>query len=258
MKTLHTFPTVIALLCCLPRLVGAFAALAEPDEALRWLLEARGMARAGRTFEALGKLHASVKLADQTGQHLAAALALTNLAEIYRLYRDTDKALSYYQQALEKYQAGGNQNGVDATRKKIGELTGPTDQEIVEPDREQLITRAIERVKNRLKVQQKSQERSGEAEYATYLDGVKTAVVRAWSYPELAIRSGKEGKVEVEFTILADGKLQAVRIAQSSENPSMDRAAIDAVKSAAPFSKIPEQLGLDRLEVEFTFNYVLQ
>lgn len=258
MRTLHVFLTAIALLGCLPAPLGAFASLDEHDEALRWLMEARGMARAGRSFEALGKLHASLALADQTGQHLTAALALTNVAEIYRLYGDTDKALSYYRQAIEKHRAVGNAIGMAAVQKKVEELTGPTNEETVEPDREHRINQAIERVRKRLKTEGAPKEGSRDAVYTAYLDGVKKAIVRAWSYPEPASRRGKEGKVEVEFTILRDGNLQGVRIMERSENASMDRAAVNAVRTAAPFPKIPEPLGIDRLNIEFTFTYVLE
>jgi len=38
----------------------------------------------------------------------------------------------------------------------------------------------------------------------------------------------------------------------------MDQEALRAVKGSAPFHRIPEKLGLKRMSVEFTFNYILE
>jgi TonB family protein len=238
------------------------ATIDEPAEAVRWLLEARGMIRSGRHFEGMEKLQATVKLADQTGEKLTAALAQVNMAEVYRFYGNAEKAAGLYREALERYRALGHRGAVEAMQERIEELAGPPAQESsetdVEPDRENLIGRAIERIRNRLRPQQKDRGRTPAEEYAAYLDNVKTAVVGAWSYPKIAIRNFKEGRVEVVFAILADGALESVRVVQTSGHSSMDLAAVDAVRTAAPFPKIPELLGVTRLEIDFIFNYALK
>lgn len=256
----YSFPQLIAIVLLgfpIPA-TAAGARLDEHDEAVRWLLQARGMIRAGKHFEAMDKLGSSLTLADQTEQRLTAALALANMAELYRLYGNTAKAVSFYREALERYRAIGNQSGIEATQKKIDELIGSTDETVPAAKREKLIDQAIERVRSRLQARQESQSDPLEAEYTAYLESVKKAIVSFWTFPELAIRNRKEGRVEVEFTILQDGRLDTVRVVKTSEHASVDLAAIDAVKAAAPFPKIPGQLGIKRLNVEFTFNYVIE
>ncbi len=93
--------------------------------------------------------------------------------------------------------------------------------------------------------------------YTIYLDQVKENIVRAWRYPEQASEERDEGKVDVEFTILKDGRLLDVRILQSSGFSSLDREAIRAVGAASPFKPIPDQMGVPKLPIRFTFNYTL-
>lgn len=256
----YPFPRLLAALL-LGLLVPALAAGATPDErdeAVRSFLQARGMIRAGRRLEAMDKLRSSLTLADQTAQHLTAALALANMAEIYRLYDNPAKAIDFYREALERYRAIGNRSGMEAAQERIEQLGGPKAEPLPEVGPGQRIDQAIERIRDRLQARQGSQRESLEAEYAAYLESVKKAIASSWTFPEIAIRNRKEGRVEVEFTILQDGRLVAVRVVQTSGHASMDLAAIDAVKAAAPFAKIPEQLGIERLNVGFTFNYVLE
>jgi len=93
--------------------------------------------------------------------------------------------------------------------------------------------------------------------YTIYLDQVKENIVRAWRYPEQASEEREEGKVDVEFTIRKDGRLLNVRILQSSGFSSLDREAIRAVGAASPFKPIPDQMGVPKLPIRFTFNYTL-
>jgi len=95
-------------------------------------------------------------------------------------------------------------------------------------------------------------------EYTTYLEKVKKNIVSAWKYPVEASEGKEEGKVDVEFTILKNGRMQDVRILRSSGFSSLDREAIRAVGTASPFNPIPNQIGLDQLSIRFTFNYSLE
>ncbi len=97
-----------------------------------------------------------------------------------------------------------------------------------------------------------------QTDYNAYLKEVKENIVDAWHYPEQASDQGKEGKVDVEFTILKDGRLLHVRILQSSGFSTLDREAIRAVGAASPFTPIPKQIELEQLSILFTFNYTLE
>jgi protein TonB len=55
-------------------------------------------------------------------------------------------------------------------------------------------------------------------------------------YPPIVRRRGDAGTVEVDIFIGADGSIRDVMLAQSSGSPTVDRAAIDAVKQLPPMS----------------------
>jgi len=168
-------------------------------------------------------------------------------------------------------------------------LPSPPQEEIPAETRGQLIDEAINRVKNRVKERQALQGSSEpvapevpepkvtppqeplqqsakleprgdtrQTEYTAYLEKVKKNIVHAWQYPEQASEEGKEGKVDVEFTIHKDGRLLDVRILQSSGFSALDREAIRAVGAASPFTPIPVQIALEQLSIRFTFNYTLE
>ncbi|MFB3120861.1 MAG: energy transducer TonB, partial [Candidatus Binatia bacterium] len=155
--------------------------------------------------------------------------------------------------------------------------------------RQRLLNEAMERVRNRIKTRQAETE-GGEtvpsqasretpaphqdpfllqsaktesaqdvkqAEYNTYLEGIKRSVFRAWE-PEQASRNKEQGRVVLEFTILRDGRLENMRILRSSGYPSLDREAMRSVKAVSPFRPLPERIGLSELSIRYTFNYSLK
>ncbi len=253
---------LLAVLCFLVLPLGSYAFSGESNDFFHPILEARALVRTGRYSEALLILHRSVTIAEQAGENLIAAIALNNIAEIHRLQGNSPEALNFSQQALEKYRNIGHQTGVATTQQRIDELLLQSEEveKISSGKRDAMIHEAIERVRNRVLAHQKESEPKprGGSEYAAYIQGVKNAIVRVWRYPEAALKNRQEGRVEVEFTILENGNLEHVRILHSSEYASMDQEALRAVKGSAPFHRIPEKLGLKRMSVEFTFNYILE
>jgi protein TonB len=80
-----------------------------------------------------------------------------------------------------------------------------------------------------------------------YAVGVKAQVLKYKRYPATAERLGQTGDVQVGFTIAADGALAAVRIKASSGWEELDEAALETVRSAAPFEPIPAETGRNEL-----------
>jgi TonB family protein len=93
--------------------------------------------------------------------------------------------------------------------------------------------------------------------YEAYLEKIKKDIIRYWKYPEGASQSRDEGKVDLELTVLKDGRLKNVRILLSSGYFFLDREAIRTVKAASPFSPIPERTGLEEIRITLTFNYTI-
>ncbi len=63
-------------------------------------------------------------------------------------------------------------------------------------------------------------------------------------YPRMARKMGWEGRVKVSFSILSNGSVSDVKIAQSSGIELLDKSAVEAVRSAAPFPKPPAEAEL--------------
>ncbi|MBP2673175.1 MAG: TonB family protein [Deltaproteobacteria bacterium] len=68
---------------------------------------------------------------------------------------------------------------------------------------------------------------------------LREAIQRGIAYPVMARKMGWEGRVVVEFQILPDGTVRDVRVARGSGFAVLDRNAVEAVRSAAPFPRPP-------------------
>jgi protein TonB len=93
-------------------------------------------------------------------------------------------------------------------------------------------------------------------QYITYFGSIKRAIELVWQYPEPALRYGLQGKLLLEFSILADGKLASARIIRSSGSNLLDEEAMRAVQAAAPFSPIPPWIDKSRLDIIASFEYL--
>jgi periplasmic protein TonB len=75
-------------------------------------------------------------------------------------------------------------------------------------------------------------------------------------YPAEARVDRAEGKVVVKAVINADGSVDDVEISQSSGSTTLDKAAVDLMRRAAPFS-LPHSLGKPRVTIKIPMNYRL-
>jgi periplasmic protein TonB len=75
-------------------------------------------------------------------------------------------------------------------------------------------------------------------------------------YPAEARVDRTEGKVVVKAVLNEDGSVDEVEIFQSSGSTTLDKAAVDLIRRAAPFS-LPHLLGKPRVTVKIPMNYRL-
>lgn len=68
---------------------------------------------------------------------------------------------------------------------------------------------------------------------------IKDLINRHITYPKTARQMGWQGKVKISFFISSDGHAKAIKIVESSGIGSLDKNAVEAVKSASPFPKPP-------------------
>lgn len=91
-------------------------------------------------------------------------------------------------------------------------------------------------------------------EYAGYLARVRERIQEGLRYPPAARRRGVTGTVHLEISIGVDGAIGAVAVNTSSSHEILDRAALDAARSAprVPFpSDVRPQPLRVRLPVRF-------
>jgi protein TonB len=67
------------------------------------------------------------------------------------------------------------------------------------------------------------------------LASVRAGIARTLVYPPNARRNGLQGKVVLEFVLLAEGRIRDLVLRSSSGIPALDAAALAAVEAAAPF-----------------------
>ncbi|MGF6176552.1 energy transducer TonB family protein [Ensifer sp. 4252] len=90
----------------------------------------------------------------------------------------------------------------------------------------------------------------GNGSFENYKGKVRTKVMRKHRYPSQAKRQGITGTATVSFVVTADGGLSGLRLAGSSGSSVLDQAALETVRRAAPFPKIPADAGRS----SWTFN----
>ena len=98
---------------------------------------------------------------------------------------------------------------------------------------------------------------STDFKYTSYLLGVKSRVEGVWKYPEAAKKSAIQGRGLISFTIQRDGSLSELNLLTSSGYPVLDEEILKAIRAAAPFNPMADNMSIKRLNVVATFEYNL-
>jgi TonB family protein len=93
-------------------------------------------------------------------------------------------------------------------------------------------------------------------EFAPYLLALKTRIEEKW-YPPVAFRGGLPygGDTVARFIIERDGTLGGLEALKNADHPSLDVAALNAIRYAAPFPPLPEGFPEERWVITCTFYY---
>ncbi|MDR2354497.1 MAG: energy transducer TonB [Deltaproteobacteria bacterium] len=81
----------------------------------------------------------------------------------------------------------------------------------------------------------------------SYISKVRNRMDRNKKYPNRA--ESKNGVVEINFTILADGAVTGAKIVTSSGHSALDDEVMALVRRVTPFAPIPPEIGRDRLNL---------
>ncbi len=90
-----------------------------------------------------------------------------------------------------------------------------------------------------------------------YLGTLQKLIASAKQYPESARKSGREGKVTVQFTVLKNGAVKNIQLRSKTNYPELNEEAIAAVKRAAPFSGLPDEIDKSFLDIILPFKFKL-
>lgn len=98
---------------------------------------------------------------------------------------------------------------------------------------------------------------TSEYRFIGYFTGMRKAIELVWNYPSEASMRGMQGEVGLEFAINKDGTANRIRVLKSSGYDVLDRAIVEAIKLASPFSPLPNGFGKNRIVVTGSFRYIL-
>lgn len=90
-----------------------------------------------------------------------------------------------------------------------------------------------------------------------YLGTIQSKIERAKEYPDIARRAGSQGRVKIQFTILKDGRIENPILLDKTPHRVLNDEAIAAVNRAAPFERLPDEIGKDSLNVILPFSFLL-
>ena len=88
-----------------------------------------------------------------------------------------------------------------------------------------------------------------------YITLVQQRIVSNIIYPIGLQDRHWEGVVKVRFTLMPDGQIRKLDIAQSSGNPLLDEAVMSAVRNASPYPSLGYYLGTKGIEIILPVNY---
>ena len=90
-----------------------------------------------------------------------------------------------------------------------------------------------------------------------YYGMIRMKIEQYKQYPQSAKMRHQQGRVTVSFIIDQQGRLSELRIVNGSRFKVLDRAALEAVRASAPFSKPPVALFKKPLQLELTILFEL-
>ncbi|MFH1866314.1 MAG: TonB family protein [Candidatus Eisenbacteria bacterium] len=86
-----------------------------------------------------------------------------------------------------------------------------------------------------------------------YLTMLQGKITRNWKQPSSRFTGGDVPTVRLSFTVLRTGAITNLRVSRSSNWPSVDQSALEAVRSSAPFAELPGTYLGDHLDVTIDF-----
>jgi protein TonB len=94
--------------------------------------------------------------------------------------------------------------------------------------------------------------------YNDYFDRLRRMIKDKWVYPREAAERNIGGQLMLEFGIAKDGQLRFIELRRSSGVVVLDDYAMNAVRLAQPFPRIPDEMSPAGIPVLAVFNYIIE
>jgi len=94
-----------------------------------------------------------------------------------------------------------------------------------------------------------------EYKYLSYFLKLKRQIDGVWNYPKTSKINREQGELLLIFTISSNGKLEDVKLLETSGYPRLDNEALRAIRVAAPYIPFPKVWNLERLNIKAGFIY---
>ena len=88
-----------------------------------------------------------------------------------------------------------------------------------------------------------------------YFQMIQQRIESAKRYPKKARERNREARVTVSFTILADGRIQEIKLLKKSRFKSLNQAALDAINEASPCPQPPVALFKPPVKLKLTIAF---
>jgi TonB family protein len=91
--------------------------------------------------------------------------------------------------------------------------------------------------------------------YSDYFEKIRQKIKSNWIYPREAGDRGIGGQLVIDFAIAKDGRLEAIELRRSSGVAILDLYALNAIKLAQPFPRVPDAIAKNVLPIKGIFTY---
>ncbi|EIJ35492.1 energy transducer TonB [Thiothrix nivea] len=103
-----------------------------------------------------------------------------------------------------------------------------------------------------------AQAADNKAAEAAYKARLQNLIASRKQYPRMAEKAEVEGSVVVSFTVLPNGTISGARVAKSSSNNWLDKAAVQAVNATSGASPFPPEIRKAQWTFSLTVNFRLE
>jgi len=98
---------------------------------------------------------------------------------------------------------------------------------------------------------------SQDSRYRAYLLKIRKRIEHIWQYPPAALRKKEKGTTTARFSINKSGGLSSQDVVSTSGSQILDEYTLAVIRAAAPYDRLPGELGLSKLHIVAAFHYRL-